>query len=328
VAIALPASWLYGVGARVFHGLHDHGLLRHRRVSQPVVSVGALSAGGSGKTPFTRWLTARLRERGHRPAILSRGYHAQGGSEPRLVNADRPDAVRDGDEPALLARTCPDVPVIVAPDRARGAALAAGRGASVLVLDDGFQHRRLVRDVDIVLVSGDLGGRGGWVLPAGPLREPIAGLRRAEVVVLVDRGGGLPAEPTGLDASARVFQARLVPTANSRIDEGASVHALSGVADPASFEHGLESLGLVLTGATRYPDHHPFTRLQVFEAADRASEEGADHLAVTAKDRARWPSQLVDRPPVPAVFDLDVEVDSEDLLLELVESRLAGGAPR
>lgn len=321
--VARPASWLYGLGAGVFHGLHDRGVLRARRVGLPVVSVGALAAGGSGKTPFTRWLAKRLADRGRRPAIVSRGYGSSGGSGPRVVDAVRPDSRRDGDEPALLARSCPDVPVIVAPDRARGAALAVARGADVLLLDDGFQHRRLARDVDLVLWADD---PRGALVPAGTWRERPAGLRRADALVLIDRGDGPPAEPPERWRPERVFRARLEPVAGSRVEVGARVHALSGLADPGSFERSLESLGLVLTGATRFPDHHRFTRAEIVEAADRAGAEGADHLAVTAKDRIRWPRELADRPPVPAVFDLDVEVEPEEGLLDFVESRLTGGA--
>jgi tetraacyldisaccharide-1-P 4'-kinase len=100
------------------------------------------------------------------------------------------------------------------------------------------------------------------------------------------------------------------------------LHALSGVADPSSFERGVARLGFAVTGSTRYPDHHPFTREEILAAAAQAGEEGADHLAVTAKDRARWPRELADREPVPAVFDLDVSVESEEVLLELVEARV------
>jgi len=322
IALALPASWLYGLGARTFHVLHDRGVLRARRVAWPVVSIGSLAAGGSGTTPFTRWLANRLAGRGRRPAIVSRGYRSGGGPGPRVVDPERPDARRDGDEPALLARTCPGVPVVVSADRARGAALAAARGADVILLDDGFQHRRLERDLDLVLWTDAAQG----VLPRGSWREPLSGLRRAHALVLVDRGRGDP-PPPARHGPEPTFRARLHPVARSRVEAGTAVHALSGIADPASFEDGLVELGLAVTGATRYPDHHRFTRAEVVAAAGRAAAEGAAHLAVTAKDRTRWPRDLEDRAPVPAVFDLDVEVESEDLLLELVDSRL-GEAPR
>jgi tetraacyldisaccharide 4'-kinase len=234
------------------------------------------------------------------------------------VDPRQPDARRDGDEPALLARTA-GCPVVVAADRAQGAALAIARGADVVLLDDGFQHRRLARDLDLVLWAERPGSRPG-VIPAGSFREPLAGLRRADAIVLVDRGDGV-AEPPERFLPEHVFRASVHPVLRSRIEAGAAVHALSGVADPASFERGLARLGFTVTGSTRYPDHHPFTREEILAAAACAGQEGADHLAVTAKDRVRWPRELADRDPVPAVFDLDVSVESEELLLELVEER-------
>lgn len=309
---ALIASWLYGFGASLRKSLYDGGLLRTRRVSLPVVSVGALSSGGSGKTPFVRWLARSLRARGIPVAILSRGYASRGGAVPRLVDPKEPDAARDGDEPALLAKTLPDVPVVVCPDRAQGAAVAAGRGARLLLLDDGFQHRKLHRDLDVVLWDRASEASDGRVLPAGCLREPLSALRRADVVVLVDRGDGAPGPPPGEDVVT--MRARVLCGARQPIPEGTRVHALSGIADPESFERALGELGLVVTGATRHADHHAWRGEDVRAAAARAQAEGADVLAVTAKDWMRWPRRRSDL-PVPAVFDLEVEVDGGETLV-------------
>jgi tetraacyldisaccharide 4'-kinase len=318
---AVPASWLFALGACIHHGLHDRGLLPCRALGRvPVVSVGALSAGGAGKTPVTRWLAARLQERGRRPAVLTRGYRGTGGPAPRIVDPGDPDARRDGDEPALLALTLPGVPVVVAPNRAAGAALAQERGADVLVLDDGFQHRRLARHVDVVLWDRAAESARGRLLPRGPLRERAAALRRADVVVLVDRGEGAPALPADGPGPERAFRARLVPFARQRIDAGRAVHALSGIADAESFERSLAALGLRVTGATRFEDHHAFSTQEVRDAADRAAREGADFLAVTAKDHVRWPRGEGSWLPVPAVLDLDVEVDEGDRLVRTVVS--------
>ncbi|MGQ0723562.1 MAG: tetraacyldisaccharide 4'-kinase [Candidatus Eiseniibacteriota bacterium] len=317
---AVPASWLFALGVRIHQGLHDRGLLPRRRLGpMPVVSVGALTAGGAGKTPMTRWLAARLLERGHRPAILTRGSRSAGGGEPRVVDAAEPDVRRDGDEPALLARTLPAVPVVVSPDRARGAALARDRGADIVLLDDGFQHRRLARDVDLVLWDRAAESSRGRLLPRGLLREPLAALRRADVLVLVDRGEGAPALPPGAPGSERVFWARLVPVARQLLAAGRAVHALSGIADAESFERSLIALGLRVTGATRFEDHHAFSAEEVREAAARAAREGADFLAVTAKDHVRWPKDGGGL-PVPAVLDVDVEVDAGDRLVRTIVS--------
>jgi tetraacyldisaccharide 4'-kinase len=212
------------------------------------------------------------------------------------------------------------VPVVVALDRTLGAAFAVRHGADVLVLDDGFQHRRLHRDADVVL--WDLAAEGGRLLPRGRLREPREGLRRAHLLVLVDRGDGAPPPPPEVPAE-RVFRARLATVAKQRIEEGLAVHVLSGIADPESFERALVRLGLRVTGATRFADHHPFTAREVAQAAARAVGEGADCLAVTAKDWARWPGGSRDL-PVPAVFDVEVEVDDPGSFVERIMSLLEG----
>jgi tetraacyldisaccharide 4'-kinase len=321
------AALLYGTGAAAFHALHELGWLPRRRARLPVVSIGALTVGGSGKTPVTRWLAERLRERGRRPAILSRGYRSAGGKAPRVVDPERPDPVRDGDEPALLARSLPSVPVVVGADRVAAGALARGRGADVLLLDDGFQHRRLRRDADVVLWDRTAEAADGRLLPAGALREPRRGVRRADLLVLVDRGDGLPGPPRGAPPAEHVFRARLVPGSRQRIEEGRAVHALSGVANPESFERSLQSLGLRVTGATRFPDHHPFSAAEIRAAARRAVDEEADLLAVTAKDHVRWPRPEGKPLPVPAVFDLDVELESADAFLRALDTLLQEAPP-
>lgn len=305
--------------------LYDSGMLPARRVPLPVVSIGALSVGGSGKTPFVLWLARRLREEDVPVAILSRGYGGNGGATPRVVDPTHPDAARDGDEPALMARTLPDVPVIVSPDRARGAALADGRGARLLLLDDGFQHRKLARDLDVVLWEAAAAASRGRLLPAGCLREPLSALHRADLVVLMDRGQGPPPAPP-IDVEV-VMNAKLVPVARQRLLQGTRVHALSGIGDPESFERGLETLGLVVTGATRYADHHAWRASEIRETLDRANGEEADVIAVTAKDWVRWPRGSGDL-PIPAVFDLAAEVEAGDALVGRVAGMVRGGSNR
>ena len=316
--VRVAAAALYGLGTRADSLVWDLSLRTPRRVEWPVVSVGALTAGGAGKTPVVRWLAAALRDLGHKPGILSRGYLGDGGDAPRVVDPARPDAARDGDEPVLLARSLPDVPVVVGVDRAQGAALAASRGAKILLLDDGFQHRRLHRDFDLVLWDRRAEAARGALLPAGPLREPLSALRRASAVLLVDRGDGAPVAPPGADT---VWVARLVPGAQLRISRGSAVHAVSGVANPESFERSLGTLGLRVTGATRFSDHHPFTVGEIRAAVSRAAEQSADFLAITSKDWMRWPREA-EGLPVPCVLDLDVEVDSGELLVERIVQSL------
>ena len=318
-----PASWALAGAVGVFHRLHDRGLLRRHRVDVPVISVGGLTVGGSGKTPFARWLAAELLVAGRRPAILSRGYRGRGRGV-RVVSATEPDARRDGDEPALLARSLPDVPVIVAVDRRAGAQLARECGADVLLLDDGFQHRRLARNLDIVLWDRRSEASRGRLIPAGLLREARRGLGRAGLLVLIDRGDGPPTQPRCSLAPERVFAARLVGRPLSPLAPGIRLHALSGIADPGAFERSLVRQGYVVTGATRFADHHAFRPDEIREAVRLAGDQGAGHLAITAKDHSRWPDE--EGLPVPAVFDVDVEVTAAEALLAVVERHCAGGA--
>lgn len=314
------AAALYGAGVRLVAAAWDGGWRRPRRAPCPVVSVGALTAGGAGKTPLVRWLASALLRAGDGPAILSRGYGSAGGAAPRVVDPDRPDARRDGDEPVLLARSLPEVPVVVGTDRARSAALAVARGARLLILDDGFQHRRLHREFDLVLWDVRAARAHGALLPAGPLREPPRALRRADVVLCVDRGDGPPPPPPGAPATAA---ARLVTVCRRELRAGTAVHAVSGIADPASFERGVVAAGFALTGATRYRDHHAFTAEEIRDVAAAAAAEGAEVLATTAKDRMRWPRGPGDV-PVPCVFDLDVEVERGELLVERIRTACRG----
>jgi tetraacyldisaccharide 4'-kinase len=216
--------------------------------------------------------------------------------------------------------------VLVAQDRASLGPIARERKVDVLLLDDGFQHRRLHRDLDVVLWDRTAERSGGRLLPGGPLREPPSALARADVLILVDRGDGFPPAPAAFDGG-RVFRARLETFCTERVPDGAAVHALSGVADPVSFEAALAKLGLRVTGATRYADHHAFSREEILAAAARAREERADALAVTAKDHVRWPGAGSGELPAPLVFDANIVIEEEESFLTIVESTLEGFAP-
>ncbi|MEZ5065195.1 MAG: tetraacyldisaccharide 4'-kinase [bacterium] len=309
---ARPASVVYGALARTVKLAHDAGLKRPHRATKPVVSIGGITVGGAGKTPIVRWLAESLAAAGRNPAVLSRGYRGTGGATPRVVDPRTPDVARDGDEPALLARSLPNVAVIAGTDRVAGARLAISRGADLLLLDDGFQHRRLHRDLDVVLWDRKAERSEGRLLPDGLLREPLEALDRADALILVDRGDGFPSPPPrGPEPTGRL---RLVPAACQPLDSGARLYAVSGLADPESFEHSLVELGFTVVGAMRFPDHHAFTGTEIRDAEGRAAGLGADLLAVTAKDWVRWPRSERRALPVPAVFDLDVEVVDGDLV--------------
>ena len=249
----------------------------------PLISVGNVTVGGSGKTPFVIWLADRLRNHGFRPVILCRG---DGGTSraPLLVAADSDPAVA-GDEACLLAQAS-GAPVIAAKDRVAGAQLAATHG-DILILDDGFQYRQLKRCCDIVLVPA-AGVGNGHLIPAGPLREPLTALSRADLIV---RSGQGDAEPL---AGKREWRWQAMPQGMRDVMESGAerperVYAVAAIARPERFFDDLAALGLTLEGKRCYPDHYGYREREVAELAALGAP-----IAVTAKDAVKlaplWPS--------------------------------------
>ncbi|WP_119678782.1 tetraacyldisaccharide 4'-kinase [Indioceanicola profundi] len=257
------------------------------RAVVPVICVGNLVAGGAGKTPVVQALLCRLEVRGVRPAALSRGH---GG---RLAGPVRVDPARHGawdvgDEPLLLAAG--GAPCWVARDRAMGAEAAVRAGAEVIVLDDGFQNPSLAKDLSLIVADGAAGFGNGRVIPAGPLREPLAdGLERAQAVVIIgqDRagvraliGGRLP-----------VLTARLVPDMAVSADlVGRRVLAFAGIGRPAKFFDTLAEMGAHVAEAVSFADHHPYSDAEVERLVARARKLDAVPVT-TAKDAMRLGSR-------------------------------------
>ncbi len=306
---------------RLHHWTYTVGLRPVRRASVPTISVGGLTVGGAGKTPFTRWVTEHLLSRGVRVGVVSRGY-GRFSRGPVLVSEGRGPIIpvrQAGDEPWMLAASTSAV-VAVAEERVRGAELAVARGAEVLILDDGFQHRRLHRDLDIVLI--DAVRSPPLVLPFGPAREPPSALRRADLVVAYD-----PSE-SGLrcpQASARVEvqveawrHLRGSPAVPPR-----RAYLVSGIARPDRFRRFVEHLGVSVCGHRRFADHHWFDDRDARRTMTAAARSGADALVLTAKDAVRWPSH-VEAPPVP-VIELRIKlvvVDGRDRLDQALDRLL------
>ena len=262
--LLLPLSWLYRAVMAVRRVFYGQGWLPSYRISRPVIVVGNLTVGGTGKTPFVAWLAERLTERGLRVGILSRGYGSRS-TAPRVVESSSPwDQV--GDEPLLLRqRTGCDV--VVSVDRAAGAEMLVQRGADVIVSDDGLQHLRLARDLEIVVVDGARGFGNGRLLPAGPLREPSSRASLANVVVINGRPEHASIVPLSreLQPVQMVLSAgRVLPVAGARADRtlesflGQRVHAVAGIGNPWRFFADLRGRGLDIVEHA-FPDHHPFT---------------------------------------------------------------------
>ncbi len=326
-------SWLsrvYGRAAASRRAAFDDHPERVRWLSQPVISVGNLVVGGSGKTPVVRHLATLLRDAGERPAILSRGYGRTDRRDAVVMVSDGThilaDVARAGDEPLMLARSLAGVGVFVAAERIRAGEVAEQTfGATVHILDDGFQHFGLGRDVELVLVSpSDLGAE--QVLPAGRLREPPDTVRRADALLVNGAsltGARALAVQWGVDKGFVVTRTPAVPRtiepfgAPPRVPRDAPVLVVAGVARPERFLQQIDADGWRTAGTLLFGDHHRFTRADLAEIARRAKTLGASLVLTTEKDMMRL---LPLRPlPVPVAWvPLTVAIDpAEDFELWL-----------
>ncbi|MGH7788842.1 MAG: tetraacyldisaccharide 4'-kinase, partial [Candidatus Binatia bacterium] len=284
-----PLSGLFGLGVGLRGLGYRLGVLRVRRATIPVVSVGNLAVGGTGKTPFTLWLARALMARGVRVGILSRGYGGSARGVTIVARGHGPEVGPEiaGDEAVMMAKSFAG-PVITAARRIDGAAAAAALGCELIVLDDGFQHRAIARDFDCVLVDA----RRGPLLPAGPLREPLRAVRRADAILLVEREDG--ETPAPIDAGVAVHRLRFEPVGLVESVAGQwheyplgrlatrRVVAVTGVARPAAFYAQLRRWEAVVDEVFEYPDHHRYTRHDWQDIARRG--HAADLVVTTEKD--------------------------------------------
>ncbi|HSO06002.1 MAG TPA: tetraacyldisaccharide 4'-kinase [Pelomicrobium sp.] len=303
-AALAPLGWAFGAATALRRALFRNGAFASVRLRVPVIVVGNITVGGSGKTPLTIHLAGALRAAGRHPGIVSRGYGAQA-SHPRPVDTAG-DARDFGDEPLLIARRT-RCPVWVGHDRVAAAhgLLAAHPECDIVLADDGLQHYRLARDVEIAVVDGERAFGNGRLLPAGPLREPMSRLETVDAVV-VNGDGAVPATRTP------TFRMRLVPgplynlrepgrTASpAEVAARGKVHALAGIGNPGRFFATLAALGIAAT-AHALPDHHPYAPADLDLPDARA-------IVVTEKDALKCASFADDRVwvlPVDAVLDPD-----------------------
>ncbi len=274
--ILLPVSWLFGALTFLRRALYRRGILSSEKLPVPVIVVGNISVGGTGKTPLTLALAQQLIQHGQHPLIVSRGY---GGStsEPRAVTSEM-SAAQTGDEPLLMARRglCP---VWVGTDRVATAraALQAHPQCDLVLCDDGLQHYRLQRDIEIAVVDGTRGFGTGWLLPAGPLREPVSRLRTVDAVVW--NGGDAPAGQYPMQLAGDIFFNLLDPgTAVSAAHFRAlHNHAVAGIGNPRRYFRHLEQLGITFIPHA-FPDHHPYR-------ADELAFPDCDAILLTEKMR-------------------------------------------
>lgn len=336
LGLALPtAAW--AAVARVRRWAYDRGLLTARRLAPPIVSVGNLTAGGTGKTPMVAWLVERLAERGLPAAVLTRGYGRDESHKPRLVRAgDAVDPRLSGDEPAMLAgrfaESAPSTLVAVGADRHAAGRMVADRADSeYLILDDGFQHMQLQRSLDIVLLDSRRPFGNGYTLPLGRLREPVSSLRDADVVMITrsDRGHEYTALYEAIrEASpgAKIFRSRtvakdLVEVGTGRVHKvdglaGLRVACFCGIGNASAFFRQARELGYEIVLERAYRDHHRYSRRDLEELARSAAAAGAEALLTTSKDVMNLGEGTL---PIPThALRVDLEVDAAEELLDEV----------
>jgi tetraacyldisaccharide 4'-kinase len=308
------ASQLYALGARARRAAARARPGTRRRLDRPVVSIGNLSVGGTGKTPLVALVAGLLQEAGERPAILSRGYARTEPDDGVTVVSDGQrilaDLPRAGDEPLMLARTLPRVPVLVSPDRyLAGRVAELHLGATVHLLDDGFQHFQLARAVDLLVVDPADIDRPR-TLPSGRLREPVGAARHADALLIADPAADLAALADRLgvpdvfrllreSAPAMEETAAAGPTP---LPPGSRVVVVSGIARPERFEAEAREAGCEVVAAVTFGDHHPFTRADVGRLAETVAAHPDSVVLTTEKDLMRllplrpWPFRVAVRP--------------------------------
>ena len=308
-----PLAWVFGALVGVRRALYAAGLLRSERIACPVVVVGNLSVGGTGKTPLTAYLAARLAAAGRRPGIATRG-HGSASTATRLVRADS-TAAEVGDEPLLLSRHS-GVPVCVGARRAQAARQLVAAGCDIVLCDDGLQHLALARDLQIVVIDGTRGLGNGRLLPAGPLREPAERLAAADFLVINGPLTAALALPAGA-LTMRLVGDRAVAVAGGgdralASFRGQRVHAVAGIGNPQRFFASLRAAGLQPI-EHRWPDHHAYRP---------ADLKFGDALPVLMTEKDAVKCQAFAQPqhwyvPVVASFDATEEARLLECLLAL-----------
>jgi tetraacyldisaccharide 4'-kinase len=315
-SLLAPLGWLYRLVMALRRTAYARGLLQVHRAGKPVIVVGNLTVGGTGKTPLVAWLAQQLSLRGLKVGIVSRGY-GRSGSAPEGVHAE--SSWREvGDEPMLLVNLT-GCDVVVSRDRFAGARKLISLGVDVVIADDGLQHLRLARDCEIVVIDGARGFGNGRLLPAGPLREPASRVRNADIVVV----NGTPEHASLRGGLERSLQMSLYGGDAHRVDglampeplehfRGRRVHAVAGIGNPQRFFRDLRARGIELVEHP-FPDHHPFT------AADLTFGDGLPVL-MTQKDAVRC-KEIEDARlwyvPVVARFS---ELQAQELLERVVQA--------
>lgn len=310
-------SHVFGLVVSIRYFLYRTGLKRRYPLGIQVISIGNVTAGGTGKTPVTEIFARMLAKEGRKVAILSRGYRRKESPwwkriftqviEPPLVVSDGRrvllDATIGGDEPYMLASNLPGVAVVVDRNRVKAGRYAIRKlGCDTLLLDDGFQYQKLKHSIDVVLVDSSNPFGNGNMLPRGILREPVRNLKRADIIFLTKCRGdvsAVKAEIRKYNRNAEIVECnhtpKLLRDVWSREElplswlNGKTICTLSGIASPKGFENSLRNLGPKVVWCERYADHHRYDSSEILYALNRSADMGADALITTEKDAVRFP---------------------------------------
>ena len=328
-----PLSLLYGAITRTRLSLYRRGTFHTTKLDRPVISIGNLTTGGTGKTPLVEWVSRKLAAKGKKVCILTRGY---GRKDPHLqvIVSDGYGVLvspsEAGDEPFLLATNLKGkAAVISSADRtAAGQEAIKDFGTDCFVLDDGFQHLRLARDLNIVTIDATNPWGGGTLLPYGRLRERREGLRRADCIVVtrcdqVQTVGLLPVEISQLNPGCPVFYSRMRTSRVSPLKNGsetlaapARVAAFCAVGNPSSFVEHVRSSGYELALNTSFPDHHVYSQSEIDSITGSAEQAGATALLTTAKDAVKLRALSFSLPCY--VLEIEISIEDEEEFTQMI----------
>lgn len=336
------ASVVYSLAIYLRNFLYSARYLKAHSTDAVVISVGNITTGGTGKTPLVIWLCKRIisdsrfQISNSQCAILTRGYKSRE-QETKYIT----------DEPVIFAESCPEVNVIVNPDRVAGAEEAAIKfGTKVLIMDDGFQHRRLARDLDIVAIDATLPFGYGRILPAGLLREPVSSLKRAGAVVITRCDQIAENELGELEEKLRLINSDMViarsihvPAYVKSIDnnkisleelKGKKIFSFCGIGNPSSFLSTVKTTGAELTGSKIFNDHHHYTEACIADIFEQAKRLKVDLILTTQKDQNKITRPAFSKTEIPLAY-IGIEIkflSGQEKLRDLIERTLAGKMPK
>jgi tetraacyldisaccharide 4'-kinase len=325
-----PLSALYGAISKARLSLYQRGALNVSRLDAKVVSVGNLTTGGTGKTPLVEWLAQTLHDDGRRICILTRGY-GRSNAKRRVIVSDGSRVMATpeeaGDEPFLLATNLVNKAAVVSdPDR-----VAAGRwaisefGIDTFILDDGFQHLRLHRDLNILAIDATNPWGGGQLLPYGRLREPLSGVARADCILLtrtehVEDAAQIVRRVESLCPGRPVFLSKMIKRRFTPANPENPTMAFCGVGNPDSFFQQLRTEGLELAATRVFPDHHPYSGQDVESLTVEAKQAGARSLVTTAKDAVKLTTFDFELPC--HVLEIEIGIENDIAFRELLRKSL------